>query len=128
MGEVKKMRLRPFKRDFFESRGSKGVSTSKIRPIATMGDLEKTHLRSFKRNFLPVPTTKGVPGRKIRPTAGSLRSDCRQGSSPLRGAPLVPRSASLTASSLRLRSFYGELALPFLTNKAWMIASEEENW
>jgi len=35
--------------------------------------------------------------------------------SPLRGAPRVPRSASLTASSLRLRSFHrGAGAAPFL--------------
>jgi hypothetical protein len=34
---------------------------------------------------------------------------------PLRGAPLVPRSASLTASSLRLLSFHGGAdAPPFL--------------
>ena len=70
---------------------------------------------------------KRVSILKIGPTGGSLRSDCRQGSSPLRGAPLVPRSASLTASSLRLRSFYGELALP-LSNEAYTIAMEEENW
>jgi hypothetical protein len=123
------MRLRPFKRDFFQLRGSKGASSSKIRPTATMGDLEKTHLRPFERNFFRAPMTKGVPAPKIRPTAGSLRSDCRQGSSPLRGAPLVPRSASLTASSLRLLILlWGAGAPPFLTNKTWMIASEEENW
>src|SRR5215471_11972416 len=112
MGEVEKMRLRPFKRDFFQLRGSKGPLSSKIRSTPTRGDLEKMHLRPFKRDFFPASGTKAVSGLKIRPTAGSLRSDCRQGSSPLRGAPLVPRSASLTASSLRLWSFYGELALP----------------
>ena len=31
---------------------------------------------------------------------------------PLRGAPLVPRSASLTASSLRLLSFHGGAGAP----------------
>ena len=31
---------------------------------------------------------------------------------PLRGAPLVPRSASLTASSLRLPSFHGGAGAP----------------
>jgi len=76
------MRLRPFKRDFFERRGPKGASPSKIRPTATMGELEKTRLRSFKRNFFRAPTTKGGPAPKIRPPAGSLRSDCRQGSKP----------------------------------------------
>src|SRR5215470_3488605 len=112
MREVEKMRLRPFKRDFFQRRGSKGASSAKIRPIATMGDLKKTHLPPLERNFFRAPTPKGVPAPKIRPIAGSLRSDCRQGSSPLRGAPLVPRSASLTAFSLRLQPSYGELALP----------------
>jgi len=84
------MRLRPFKRDFFERRGPKGASGSKIRPTAAMGDFQKTHLRPFKRNFFRAPTTKGGPAPKIRPTAGSLRSDCRQGSSPLRSC-LAPR-------------------------------------
>jgi hypothetical protein len=39
----------------------------------------------------------------------SLRSDCRQGSmsASRRFASLVPRSASLTASSLQLLLFYG---------------------
>jgi len=69
-------------------------------------------LRSLKRDFSQAPATEAVSVPKIRPRGGSLRSDGRQGSSPLRGAPLVPRSASLTASSLRLRAFYGELALP----------------
>jgi hypothetical protein len=32
--------------------------------------------------------------------------------SPLRGAPLVPRYASLTAPSLRLLSFYGGAGAP----------------
>jgi len=40
---------------------------------------------------------KALSTPKIKPTSGSLRSDRRQGSSPLRGASLVPRSASLTA-------------------------------
>ncbi len=43
----------------------------------------------------------------------SLRSDCRQGSRPACAALLVvPRSASLTASSLRLLSFHGEAGAP----------------
>jgi hypothetical protein len=69
-------------------------------------------LRAIKRDFFRAARTKDVSGQKMRPTAGSPRSDRRQGSSPPRGAPLVPRTASLTASSLRLRSFSGELALP----------------
>src|SRR5215472_3877158 len=62
-------------------------------------------LRVYRRGGTPFVV--GARKKSIRPTAGSLRSDCRQGSSPLRGAPLVPRSAFLTASSLRLQSFWG---------------------
>jgi hypothetical protein len=106
------MRLRPFKPDFFRAPRTQGVSTPKIRPTATGGDPEETHLQLLPRNFFPTSKAKPVATLKIGPTGGSLRSDGRQGSSPLGGAPLVPRSASLTASSLRLWSFYGELALP----------------
>ena len=73
--------------------------------------------RSFRGDFFRAATTQVVFAPKIGPIrqlTDSLRSDGRQGSSPLRGAPLVPRSASLTASSLRLRAIYGELALPSL--------------
>ena len=40
----------------------------------------------------------------------SARTAVNQG--PLRGAPLVPRSAFLTASSLRLLSFHGGAGAP----------------
>jgi len=83
-----------------------------------MGEVEKMRLRTIKRDFSRAARTKDVSAQKMKPTAGSLRSDRRQGSSPPRGAPFVPRSAS----SLRLRSFSGELALP-LSNKRGSVKS-----
>ena len=55
----------------------------------------------------------------------SLRSNRRQGAGPLRGATLVPSSASLTASSLRLLFFYGSWRSPPLSNEALIIATKE---
>jgi len=56
-----------------------------------------------------------------RPVASARTAVKEQ--SPLRGAPLVPRSASLTASSLRLLPFYGEAgAPPSLQNDVLVIA------
>src|SRR5437660_5420 len=58
-----------------------------------------------------------------RPVASARTAVKEQ--SPLRGAPLVPRSASLTAASLRLLSLYGGAgAPPSLQNDALMIAME----
>jgi hypothetical protein len=51
-----------------------------------------------ERDFLPASRREWAFVSKITPpTAGSLREDGGQRSSPLRGAPRVPRSASLTA-------------------------------
>jgi hypothetical protein len=55
--------------------------------------------------------------QKTGRTTGSLRSDCRQGAAPLRGATLVPSSASLTASSLRLSRCYGSWRSPPILNQ-----------
>ncbi len=59
---------------------------------------------------------------KIGPTAGSLRSDCRQGSSPLRAAPL---DCVLAPAPVLL---WGAGAPLFPTNEALVIAMEEESW
>ena len=87
-------------------------SVSKINQKAltsTMGNLEKMRPRPFKREVFLSLRAKWRSARKIRSTAGSLRSERRQGSKP---ASLVRRSASLTASSLRLQSFYGGAGAP----------------
>ena len=65
----------------------------------TMGDLEKMRLLASERDFLSSFEEEMAPQPKIKPhrPIASARAS-RQGSSPLRGAPLVPRSASLTAA------------------------------
>jgi len=50
-----------------------------------------------------------------RPVASARTAVKEQ--SPLRGAPLVPRSASLTAASLRLLSLYGGAGAPPLSTE-----------
>jgi hypothetical protein len=81
-------------------------------------------LRPSQRDFFPASRWKWGYTLKTR-LSDSLRSDCRQGAGPLRGATLVPSSASLTASSLRLRSFYGSWRSPPLAYDALIIAIEE---
>ena len=62
-----------------------------------------------------------------QPPVASARTAVKE-QSPLRGAALVPRSASLTASSLRLSPAMGERALPpSLQNDVLMIAMEKGN-
>jgi len=84
-----------------------------------MRDLEKMQPR-------PQHELRAGNGPRSAPKIGlrvaSARTAVKE-PSPLRGAPLVPRSASLTASSLRLQSFYGERALPASLNESWMIAT-----
>jgi hypothetical protein len=54
--------------------------------------------RASERDFFRALRRKWAFAPQIRLKASSLRSAGRQGSSPLCGAPLVPRSASLTAA------------------------------
>jgi hypothetical protein len=85
--------------------------------------------RPSKRNLPRAARTGAASILKIRSTTGSLRSDGRQGSSPLRGAPLVPRSASLTAVlAAAAVLLWGAGAPLFSTNEARVIAMKEENW
>ena len=91
-----------------------------------MGDVQKMRLRSSQRDFFQAPCRKWGRTPKIG-LSGSLRSDRRQGAGPLRGATLVPSIASLTASSLRLRSFHGSWCSPPLSNETLIIAIEEGN-
>jgi len=86
-------------------------------------------LRATKRVLFRAATTTAVLTPKIRPTMSSLRSDCCQGSSPLRGAPLVPRSASLTAVlAAAWVLLWGASAPLFSTNEATVVAIKEGNW
>jgi hypothetical protein len=81
-------------------------------------------LRPFQRDFFRASRWKWGYTLKTR-LSDSLRSDCRQGAGPLRGTTLVPSSASLTASSLRLRFLYGSWRSPPLPNATLTIATEE---
>src|SRR2546429_6018496 len=47
-----------------------------------MGDLEKMQPRPWERVFFRASGRKWTCARKLRPTAGSLRSDGRQGAKP----------------------------------------------
>jgi hypothetical protein len=86
-------------------------------------------LRLIKRDIFRVATTTAVCTPKIRPTRGSLRSDGCQGSSPLRDAPLVPRSASLTAVlATAWVLLWGACAPLSSTNEATAVALREGNW
>jgi hypothetical protein len=95
-----------------------------------MEELEKMSPRASERDFFRALRTKWALVLKISSKAGSLRSAGRQGSSPLRGAPLVPRSASLTAilASAPVPSM-GERGSPILKPmKPSVIAKKEESW
>ena len=85
-----------------------------------MRDLEKMQPRPSQRDCFPASSKKWASAPKIGLRVASARTAVKE-PSPLRGAPLVPRSASLTASSLRLPSFYGERALPASLNESGMI-------
>ena len=85
--------------------------------------------RPSKRNLPRAAPMKPDSTPKMKPTIGSLRSDGRQGSSPLRGAPLVPRSASLTAVlAAAAVLLWGADAPLASTHEARGIAMKEENW
>jgi len=89
-----------------------------------MGDVQKMRLRPSQRDFSLAFRRKWGCTPKTR-LSDSLRSNRRQGAGPLRGATLVPSSASLTAFSLRLRFLYGSWRSPQLSNEALIIAIEE---
>ena len=78
----------------------------------TMGDLEKMRPRASVRDFFRASRKKWPSTRKSDQKPIAFAQAAVKDHGPLRGAPLVPRSASLTAPSLRLPSFHGELALP----------------
>ena len=84
-------------------------------------ELQRDSFRAARTGAASIP--------KVRSTIGSLREACRQGSSPLRGAPLVPRSASLTAVlAAAAVLLWGADAPLASTNEARVIAMKEGNW
>jgi hypothetical protein len=88
------------------------------------------HPRASERDFFRALKTKRAFVPRIRSTVGSLRSAGRQGSSPLRGAPLVPRSASLTAVLATAPVLLWGAGLPCSVKamKRSAIAGKEKSW
>ena len=122
------MRLRPFKRDFFQLRGSKEHPAPKSGQSQLWETSRKRSYRHWSATFFGLQRRKESRPRESgqRPVA-SARTAVKDQAASRRSARAALRVLDcVLAPALVL--LWGAGAPLFLTSRAWMIAMQEENW